>query len=154
MLLKGLIEEDFVNYRKPSMVIMMPTCNWKCGKGLCQNSSLATGDNIQVTPEVLAFRYANNDITEALVFSGLEPLDDFDDVLSMIRVFRRVSDDDIVIYTGYNKKEISQEIAILKQQYSNIIIKFGRFIPNDTGHVDPILGVTLASNNQYAEKIC
>ena len=34
-----------------------------------------------------------------------------------------------------------------------IIIKYGRFIPNQQKHYDEILGVYLASDNQYAEKI-
>jgi hypothetical protein len=49
-----------------------------------------------------------------------------------------------------------------KQDYSyfgelsacpNIIIKYGRFIPNHQPHYDEILGVKLASDNQYAERI-
>ena len=39
------------------------------------------------------------------------------------------------------------------KSYKNIIIKFGRFIPNDKPHRDTILGVNLASSNQYAKKI-
>ena len=37
--------------------------------------------------------------------------------------------------------------------YGNIIIKFGRFIPNQPSIYDEILGVTLASNNQYAKRL-
>ena len=35
----GLIEEDFVNYKKASMFIGMGTCTWKCckeSKGRCE----------------------------------------------------------------------------------------------------------------------
>ena len=60
--------------------------------------------------------------------------------------------DDIVIYTGYNLNEIEDKVNILKN-YKNIIIKFGRFIPNNKIHYDEILGVYLASDNQYALKI-
>ena len=35
----------------------------------------------------------------------------------------------------------------------NIIIKFGRFVPMQQPHFDPILGVNLASDNQYAKQI-
>ena len=38
-------------------------------------------------------------------------------------------------------------------QYPNIIIKYGRFIPDQKSHYDEILGVELASNNQYARNI-
>ena len=37
--------------------------------------------------------------------------------------------------------------------YKNIIIKYGRYIPNQTPHRDEVLGVNLASDNQYAERI-
>ena len=35
----------------------------------------------------------------------------------------------------------------------NIIVKFGRFIPNSPHIYDTLLGVELASNNQYAKII-
>ena len=37
--------------------------------------------------------------------------------------------------------------------FPNIIIKFGRFIPNQEGHYDEVLGINLASKNQFGEKI-
>ena len=45
MLLRGLIDEDIVNYRKISMYLAFPYCSFKCdkecGEPVCQNSSLA-----------------------------------------------------------------------------------------------------------------
>jgi len=35
----------------------------------------------------------------------------------------------------------------------NIIIKYGRFIPDKEKHYDEVLGIYLASDNQYAERI-
>ena len=60
--------------------------------------------------------------------------------------------DDIVIYTGYNFDEIRYQVLTLKQ-FENIIIKFGRYLPDQDSHFDEVLGVSLASNNQYGEKI-
>ena len=34
MLIKGIIDEDFLNYKKPSMVIAFPHCSFKCEKEL------------------------------------------------------------------------------------------------------------------------
>jgi hypothetical protein len=34
-----------------------------------------------------------------------------------------------------------------------VIVKFGRFIPNQKSHYDEILGVNLVSPNQYAKII-
>ena len=39
------------------------------------------------------------------------------------------------------------------KNFDNIIIKYGRFIPGQEKHYDKILGVYLASNNQYAERL-
>ena len=49
---------------------------------------------------------------------------------------------DLVEVDGINYKEPSMFIAI----------KYGRFIPNQETHFDSMLGVTLASPNQYAKK--
>ena len=73
-----------------------------------------------------------------------------------IKKFREFSNDDLVIYTGYNKEEErSQDLInfIKRNQYKNIIIKYGRYIPNQTPHYDEVLGVNLASDNQYAERL-
>jgi hypothetical protein len=32
MVIKGIVDEDFVNYKKPSMFIIMPYCDFKCDK--------------------------------------------------------------------------------------------------------------------------
>ena len=60
--------------------------------------------------------------------------------------------DDIVIYTGYNKEELIDRIEWLSG-FSNIIVKFGRYIPNQEKHFDEVLGIYLASDNQYAERL-
>lgn len=156
MLIRGLIEEDFVNYKKASMFIVFPTCTFKCEKecGIkcCQNSEVAKSAAIEVSIELLVDRYINNPITHAVVCGGLEPIDSWDDLYRFISNLRKKTDDDIVIYTGYNKNEILKEIRMLRE-FPNIIIKFGRFRPNDKHRFDEVLGVELASENQYAEKV-
>lgn len=152
MKIKGIISEDFVNYKKPSMTIMFPTCNFKCGSDYCQNTSLAKEPDIELSTENIVNRYINNPITEAIVMQGLEPFDSYYDLIELIEAVRRKCDDDIVIYTGYNKDEILGEIEYLST-YQNIIIKFGRYVPNNEKHFDDVLGVYLASDNQYAEEI-
>ena len=156
MLIKNIIQEDFINYKKPSMFIAFPFCSFKCerecGIKCCQNSSLAQMPNIEVSIDTIVEAYLNNDITKAIVFGGLEPLDSFDDVYALIKAFRERTNDDIIIFTGYNKEEIAQQIILLRQ-FPNIIIKYGRFIPGDKPHRDGLLGIDLASQNQYAERI-
>ncbi len=152
MKIKGLISEDLVNYKKPSMTIIFPYCTFKCGEGYCQNSELAKAPIIEMNINNLVDRYINNPITEAVVMQGLEPFDSWNDLKSFIHELREYCNDDIVIYTGYDKNEIIEKINELSK-YTNIIVKFGRYIPNQEKHFDNLLGVYLASNNQYAEKI-
>lgn len=152
MKIKGLISEDFVNYKKPSMTIMFPCCTFKCGTEYCQNSPLAKEKNIDLEIDDIVTRYINNPITESIVMQGLEPFDSWSDLLELIEKLRRFVDDDIVIYTGYYKEEIADKIHVLSE-YKNIIVKFGRYIPNQEKHYDEVLGVYLASDNQYAENI-
>lgn len=151
-----LIDEDFINYKKPSLFLALPFCTFKCEKecGIqcCQNSSLAIQPIIEIPTEKLVQRYLENPISESVVMGGMEPLDSFEDVIEFISVLRKYSDSDVILYTGYYKSEIEDKIEQL-QIFSNIIVKFGRFKPNEPHHIDPILGVELASTNQYAEKI-
>lgn len=150
--IKGLIDEDFLQYKYPSMVILFPSCTFKCGKQVCQNDALALSPSIKINIDAIIDRYVNNDITKAICFGGLEPFDSWNALIELIKAFRKVSNDDIVIYTGYNKNELIGQINAL-QGYSNIVIKYGRFIPNCNKHYDEELGVYLASDNQYAERI-
>lgn len=155
--IKGIIDTDFVNYKKCCMTIMMPYCNgFKCGAALCQNSSLATAPNISMSIDEIVEMYVNNPITEAICLQGLEPLDS-PELFALIGKFRTVTQDDIVIYTGYTMEELEQNGNLKKlKNYGiiNIIIKTGRFLEGDEPHYDEVLGVNLASNNQYAERIC
>lgn len=156
MLVKDIISEDFVNYKKPSMFIICPKCNFKCnleyGNKICQNSSLVNQPSVQISNNTIVQKYIENKITKAIVFGGLEPFETFSDVILLIEDFRKVTKDDIVIYTGFYKDEIEGYIKMLSL-YPNIIVKFGRFVPNNNKHKDEILGVELSSDNQYAERI-
>ena len=134
MLTKGIIFEDFVNYKVPCMTIEMPFCDFKCdkeyGESICQNCELASSPLYNYNDDVIIQKYCDNRITRAICFQGLEPFDTFEDMYDFIFKFRNCfsRDDEIVIYTGYNKEEIKDQLDQLKQ-FSNIIIKFGRYIP-------------------------
>jgi hypothetical protein len=88
MLVKGIIDEDFINYKKPSMIIEFPYCSFKCGKDLCQNSPLVQAANIEINVVTLVHRYVTNPITQAIVCQGLEPFDSFDDLFDIIHELR------------------------------------------------------------------
>lgn len=152
----NIIDEDFVNYKKASLFVGFPKCSFKCdkecGKKVCQNSELAHARTINIDAQTIVNRYLKNKFTSAIVFGGLEPMDTFDDLVKLIVAFRKYTNDDIVIYTGYTEDELVNKINCLKN-YENIIVKFGRFIPDRDSVLDTLLNVELASDNQYAKQI-
>lgn len=161
MTVKDVVIEDFVNYKLPSMFIISSMCDWKCCKeqgldiSICQNADLALSKPRDVSDEILYDLYRTNDITKAVVIGGLEPLLQADEVLELIRTFRKHGETcDFVVYTGYYPEEITESFMTALREFSNIIIKFGRYIPDTKPIFDDILGVTLASENQFARKIC
>ncbi len=169
MTIKTIIDEDFSHYKKPSMVIAFPSCTFKCekecGMQVCQNGTLATMPNIEVSYKEVIERYLSNNLTSAVVMAGLEPFDSAFQMYNFIGFLREVTNDDVVIYTGYTRDEVERIgegelekgmiLNLLKYiGKNNIIIKFGRYVPNQEKHYDEILGVDLASSNQYSERIC
>lgn len=156
--IKEIRDEDFTSYKKPSMVIGFPRCSWKCermcGMRVCQNGALAQAPDRTIGVKTIVNRYINNPITSAIIMAGLEPFDSEEDLLILISYLRVATQDDIIIYTGFTKEEI-QDREIYKHLLNakHIIIKFGRFIPNQQPHYDEVLGIKLASDNQYAERI-
>ena len=169
MIVKEIRDEDFTSYKKPSMVIGFPSCTFKCErdcgcKGMCQNLALAKAPDIKMEYEDIVDRYLKNPITKAIIMAGLEPFDSARDLVNLIHYFRVKTDDDIIIYTGYTEEEIkgmqyTVQYSWGKQDYSyfgeiakhpNIIIKYGRYRPNEEPHHDAVLGIKLASSNQYA----
>ena len=158
MKIKYFINQDIVNYKKVSMFIGTSFCDFKCCKQigedicLCQNSQISKSEWVQVPNDNIINQYLNNPLSESIVFGGLQPMLQFEEVYDIISKLRKHVDDVIVIYTGYYKEQIEDKIERLKQ-FKNIIVKFGRFIPNGEKHYDQILGVYLANKQQYAEKI-
>ena len=140
------------------MFIIFPKCSFKCDKeagcSICQNSALINEPNINISMFTIRENYLNNSISKAIVMGGLEPFDSPNDLNILIGLLRDKTKDDIVIYTGYTEEELRQN-SVYKEilNYQNIIIKFGRFIPNQEPHYDSLLGVNLASDNQYAKRV-
>lgn len=158
--LKGVVMEDFCNYKRPSMFLITSLCDWKCciEKGIpltsCQNEPLHEYESKEFTYESLYNAYINNPITEAVVIGGLEPFMQIPEVYGLIRYFRdRGCDDTFVIYSGYTEEELQKGRMWDKlMELGNLVIKFGRYVPNQKSHFDEVLGVNLISDNQYAKK--
>ena len=158
MKLKNIIDEDFVQYQQPCMFLSTCFCDWKCCRELgmdicmCQNSPAYDCKIVNKHNDALVKRYVKNPITHAIVFGGFEPMLQFEELVELIRCFREQTSDMIVIFTGYYENEIKDKIDVLKT-FKNIIIKYGRYIPGQEPHLDPVLGVKLANKEQYAVQI-
>ena len=159
--LKGIIWEDMVNYKKICTTLMFPKCNFKCDKEsgiqLCQNRGLAATPSQWHNIDDIMDIYMHTYLSEAIVLQGLEPLDSPIDCYIVAAALQRWKiNNDLIIYTGYNPHENNVD-NIIKTISSlvpgTLIVKWGRYIPNQEKHFDPILGVYLASDNQYAEII-
>lgn len=161
MRIKSIVYEDFVNYKLPSMFVGSISCGGKCCKeagiplSVCQNDEWRVVESTFVDDGDLCKRYLSNDITKAIVIGGLEPFEQFSELCELLATLRNEfkCNDDVVIYTGYYPEEIESEIEFLKF-FGNIVVKFGRYIPNRPRRYDEVLGVELVSDNQYAERIC
>lgn len=154
MKIRGLNDYDIVNYRQPTMFIVFPYCSFKCDKEagiqVCQNSKLAKEPIIEMSEDRIIQMYKHNPLLHGIVCGGLEPFDSMSELSNFLYLFRLYYKDPIIIYTGYTETEAELHVSYLKP-LGNLIIKFGRFIPNRPSRYDEILGVTLASDNQYAK---
>lgn len=160
MKVKAIMDEDFSDYKKASMFIGTLYCGGKCcieagiPISVCQNDSWREKPALDLPDDKIIERYLSNPLTEAIVFGGLEPFEQYPELLKFIKLLREKykCNDDVVIYTGFYKDELDIEIKELIM-YPNIVFKFGRYVPNSTKRFDEVLGVELASQNQYGERI-
>ena len=152
----NIIDEDIINYKEISMFIGLPYCSGKCWKDLglpadiCQNECLRKSKILNIDNDIIIQRFLDNELTTAIVFGGLEPFDSNEELQCFIMNFRRQHDNTIVIYTGYTEEEVKEKFNWI-YLYENIIIKYGRYRPNQKPHYDEVLGVNLISDNQYAK---
>lgn len=158
MHLKGIIDYDIVNYKEPCLTLLFNHCDFKCDKlngcKVCQNSALAREPDIDISFTEIWDLYYKNPLTKGFCCQGLEPFDSPVELLDFIRFIRKTKqcNDPIIIYTGYNKGEYDGVEGALVN-FTNIIVKWGRYILGDEPHYDKILGINLASNNQWSEYI-
>ncbi len=157
---KDIKPEVFQDYKKCSMFIGVSTCDFKCCREVnlpcstCQNSGVNSQEDIIVDYENIFKMFQNSLLSEAIVIGGLEPFLQADEVVQLIHYFRdRGVKNDFVIYTGYYPEEISKDTLETLKKLENVVIKYGRYIPDRPNRFDEVLGVTLASDNQYAVKL-
>lgn len=144
------MRETFIDYKKTSMYIAFPVCSLNCKN--CHNKELRNKNTVELDYKTIVDYILNNPIIESVVLSGMNPMDSFDDVVGLIKELRKKSNMDVVIYSGKLKYELKKEISVLKS-FSNIIVKFGEYKENDIPIYSEVLGINLASSNQYARRI-
>jgi len=166
MLLKQILDESFGDYRETAMLLVAPSCTWKCKN--CHNHLLSELETKFFPDEEILKRFFANPLTSTIIFGGLEPLDSMVEVKDFVeklyaKVFQeKLEKPTIIIYTGYELDEIEFDLKAcglwdLLKGYRNAIIKYGRFDPvyevkdnwallKETWNED--LGVYLASPNQ------
>ena len=92
MKVKAIQEEDFTNYKECSLFIGTSFCDFKCQKEnpecKCQNSPLATAPIKEVSVDSIIKQFDSDIFTKAIVFGGLEPILQIDELLDFIKAFR------------------------------------------------------------------
>jgi pyruvate-formate lyase-activating enzyme len=140
------------------MFIAAISCDWKCLREsnlplhICQNSHTSKMDTHSYDILDLIKRFNDNELSECIIFAGLEPLLQFEEIYEFIKIFRDTNNEDIIIYTGYYLDEVKDKIDQLRN-FKNIIIKFGRYKPNSNKIFDDNLKIYLASDNQYSIRL-
>lgn len=158
MKLKTIVDESLEYYKEPVMLLAFPHCTFKCciEAGLpttvCQNEPWCRQPTYDFPDEEIIDRYLSNSVTSGLCGAGFEPLDSFEELLVFLTKLRQKTEDVFIVYTGYVFEEKKEETKRLSE-FKNIIIKYGRYRIGDKPHRDKILGMDLASDNQYAIKI-
>ena len=147
MTIKDLIIEDFNSYMYPTTTVIIPSGNPD------ENPIFPMPDNGIVE----LFTY--NDKTKALVVKNLTPLNfsSFDEIIELLRVLRveyKQTNNVFILYTDYDKKDIEDKLLALKSYVGPVIVKFGQYDPTYPPKMDSVLGIMLSSSNQYAERIC
>lgn len=153
------LQEVFQDYKKYSLLIGVCFCDWKCclESGIpvtvCQNHNLESAKFFEVSFDYV-LKTLNESYADALIIGGLEPFMQTDEVVQLLKFLRENGvKKDLLVYTGYYLEEIdSYTIGLLSDL--NVILKCGRYIPDrPSNKIDPVLGIKLASSNQYGVKL-
>jgi pyruvate-formate lyase-activating enzyme len=139
-------------------LIATVNCDWKCLKeqnlplSTCQNSHTCDIGNKEIELKELVARFNDNVLSECVIWAGLEPMLQFEEMLCFINEFRKTNNEEVIIFTGYYPEELKWHIEKLKS-FSNLIIKFGRYIKNSKPIRDNLLKIELVSENQFSKRI-
>lgn len=133
------------------------SCEWKCKECINKKHKDEYVISFPTIGEIIE-QYQRNILASTIIFAGLEPLDSIPNLTLIIDHFRQVTNDTIIIYTGYEIDEMTSNSDGLwlfheLKSYGNILIKFGRYIKDRPKVFNEILGIDLASDNQWVLKL-
>jgi anaerobic ribonucleoside-triphosphate reductase activating protein len=128
-------------------VIWVQGCSIRC-KG-CWNKEMWPFDIVNDIPvnEMVSFILKEKDIIEGVTILGGEPFDQFDELLELTKQIKKM-DLSIIVYTGYEKKELVQKHYLDILNYIDVLIS-GRFIEHQKTLQTGLTG----SSNQLIECI-
>jgi len=152
MKLKQILHETYGDYKECSMLLIADNCINKC-EG-CHNQHLLQLESKIFPDEEIIKRFVENPLSKAIIFGGLEPMDQAEEVEKFI--FTAINMGiacPIIIYTSYNPLSYvfrcSNVMEAIKQYLGKVIIKHGPYKKDLKPVFNEDLGVTLASSNQY-----
>lgn len=145
--------EVFQDYKDSAILFSAIDCDWKCcreyGQSICQNQKMH-GQREVILPFSRVLETICNSYTDAVIFGGLEPMLQADELVQCIEYLRQQGmSRPIIIYTGYYPHEINTD-TLIRLANCHVIMKFGRYDPSYEPKFDDILGITLASGNQFS----
>lgn len=157
--------DNITDYKETSMLLVFPYCSGKCGPKCHNYRMIGTTKINEYNILDIINLYLKLETHNSVVCAGLEPFDSMLDLTNLVKCFSSCNKNcDIVIYTGYNEDEIEDNVKSLVETFDanvnkdykkSLIVKFGRFIFDDSGkevkNYSDILGINLASPNQYAK---
>jgi len=149
----------FNDYKKVGLYIATPFCNFKCvkeakEKGVevtCHNGGLDYVSDMSAQ-DVVEKHLSINPFAECIILSGLDPIDNWVETKQFINDFRKITDMEIVLFTGYYPNEIMDKLVEL-EHHEDIMFKFGRFNPINKPRFDDLGGVKLSTGNQYFKSL-
>ena len=143
---KGIEEERLQDAPFVGALLLANDCH-KCCPG-CFNQYLRNKPVIRMSAKMIIQAVLENPFHQGIILGGLEWTEQPLDMIELITEAKRY-EMQVMLYTHYTKKMFLYNFPMLKG--SGIYVKFGEFKIGEESHVS--MGVSLASNNQYIEKL-
>lgn len=143
---KGIEEERMQDAPFIGALLLAVDCHNNCPG--CFNQYLRNEPTLTAPAFVIMQAVKSNPFHQGIILGGLEWTEQPQEMIELIVSAKRY-ELEVMLYTHYTKEEFLTMFPVLRQ--SGIYVKFGEFKIGEESHDS--MGVTLASNNQYIEKL-